>query len=320
MPEPRKSIQGTSVEGGEDIQELNREPKEDVKRILRREVGFSCPVLRTNGKPCGCPYLTWHHFNPPWEIMKHHNPEGMIALCSTHHTLADGGRYTNDELRSFKANAEKRAIELNREDTLGWMRQDLLTVMGGNFYYKSPILLQYDGKPVIWFKRDEQEYLLLNIDLLPLTSQKRLSMRNNDWGVDIGKPTDFKCPPHGKKIEARYDNGDKFGLQFVEITSEIHFRRRYDYIKKKSQSSIEKTMRNRPKPLGIGTWDFPSFDPFSIVSRFITFPITTVELYLSIKEANLRCNPDATNVRGNTISCNFEYGGFLNITPDQISL
>ena len=264
--------------------------------------------------------LTWHHFDPRWEIMQHHNPEGMIALCPKHHSLADGGRYTNDELRIFKASAGNREIEFNREDTLGWMRHDLLAIVGGNFYYKSPILLQFDGKPVIWFNRDEQVYLLLNIDLLPLTSQRRLSMRNNDWGVDIGEPVDFKCPPHGKKIEARYDNGDTIRLQFVEITSESYFRRRYDYIKKKSQSALDKALRNRPKRYGASTWEFPSYDPFSIVSSFITFPITAVELHLSIKEVNLKCNPYATNIRGNTISCNFMHGAFLNITPDQISI
>lgn len=32
--------------------------KNETIAILRREVGFGCPVCRS-------PFLTWHHFDPP---------------------------------------------------------------------------------------------------------------------------------------------------------------------------------------------------------------------------------------------------------------
>ena len=43
-------------------------------RTLRREVGFGCPVCRS-------PFLTWHHFDPPYHVEEHWRHEGMIALC-----------------------------------------------------------------------------------------------------------------------------------------------------------------------------------------------------------------------------------------------
>jgi hypothetical protein len=74
-----------------------RDPYRDVKRRLRREVGFTCPV-----EGCGNPYLTWHHFDPPWRVEHHHRPEGMIALCLEHAAQADNDAFTHDQLRALK--------------------------------------------------------------------------------------------------------------------------------------------------------------------------------------------------------------------------
>jgi hypothetical protein len=73
------------------------------RKALRKEVGFGCPV-----KDCGNPYLTWHHFDPPWEIAKHkpkperHKVEGIIALCHSHHDEADAGAFTKEQLHALK--------------------------------------------------------------------------------------------------------------------------------------------------------------------------------------------------------------------------
>jgi hypothetical protein len=75
----------------------NRNPPEEVKRILREEVGFGCPV-----PDCKEPFLTWHHFDPPWSEQNHHDPEGMIALCLKHHAMADRGVFSKSQLKSFK--------------------------------------------------------------------------------------------------------------------------------------------------------------------------------------------------------------------------
>src|SRR5579871_3229704 len=77
--------------------------KTEAIRKLRKEVGYGCPICRS-------PFLTWHHFDPPMEDLKdqpHWNPEGMIALCLTHHPRADRhkpyeGAYTKAELHEMK--------------------------------------------------------------------------------------------------------------------------------------------------------------------------------------------------------------------------
>jgi hypothetical protein len=72
---------------------LSRTPPIQVTREIRSEVGFSCPIDR-----CGNPYLTWHHFDPPWSIEQHHRPEGMVALCREHADKADAGAFTDDQV------------------------------------------------------------------------------------------------------------------------------------------------------------------------------------------------------------------------------
>ena len=76
---------------------MNRNPPLNIKRILRQEVNYGCPVPN-----CGSPLLIWHHFDPLWSVKQHHNPEGMIALCTQHHPMADSGVFSSDQLRRFK--------------------------------------------------------------------------------------------------------------------------------------------------------------------------------------------------------------------------
>lgn len=59
----------------------SRDPGDQIKAMLRREVNFGCPVRHVDGTGCGSPILTFHHFDPPWATCFAHHPEGMIALC-----------------------------------------------------------------------------------------------------------------------------------------------------------------------------------------------------------------------------------------------
>jgi hypothetical protein len=117
---------------------MNRTPPTAVRRELKREVGFGCPVPY-----CGNPYLYWHHFDPPWDVRQHHDPDGMIALCGLHHPKADAGAYSKEQLREFKRRLAERAEEA--KGRFEWMRHSLLGVVGGNFYYETPVVFQFRG-------------------------------------------------------------------------------------------------------------------------------------------------------------------------------
>lgn len=198
---------------------MNRTPPEPVKRILREEIGFGCPVYG-----CGQPYLEWHHFDPPWHKRNHHEPRGMIALCREHHIQADNGAFTNEQLHEFKqagkANWRKVSGKFN------WMRNRLLAVVGGNFYYETPIIFQFRGQPVIWFDRNENGYLLLNVRMLSTSQEPRAYIKRNEWS-NVGGEVDIECPPSAKRIKISYPNGDTVAVEFFELITIDDVTKRY---------------------------------------------------------------------------------------------
>jgi len=85
---------------------MDRTPPAEVRRVLRQEVGFCCPI-----DGCGSPYLSWHHFDPPWREREHHDPAGMIALCLQHHKEADAGTFTEAQLKQLKKTSASREVK-----------------------------------------------------------------------------------------------------------------------------------------------------------------------------------------------------------------
>ena len=190
-----------------------------MKKALRNEVGFGCPVTG-----CGSPYLEWHHFDPPWHIEKHHRTTGMIALCREHHIQADRGAFTVEQLNTFKRFGKKNWSEV--KGRFNWMRNRLLAVVGENYFYETPVIVQFKGKPVIWFERNEDGYQCLNVFMLTTSGQQRAYIRNNDW-ANSGLEEDIECPPSGKRLRISYQNGDRVSVEFFEIKSLADARERY---------------------------------------------------------------------------------------------
>ncbi|WP_045459841.1 hypothetical protein [Vibrio hyugaensis] len=191
-----------------------------VKKVLRTEVGFGCPV-----KGCGNPYLEYHHFDPPVSVKPHNDPEGMIALCAQHHKKADGGAYTTEQLHAFKA--DKANADMVKGN-LDWLRKDLLAVVGGNFYYETPKIITIDNIDLVSLVRDEDGYLRLNVNMLSLESEERIIIEDNSW-ENIGSPIDLRSPPQGKKLEVSYPNGDYLYLRFIELKSEEQAIKKYGH-------------------------------------------------------------------------------------------
>jgi hypothetical protein len=196
---------------------MNRTPPLDVRQQLRREVGFACPV-----EGCGNPYLSWHHFEPPWSEREHHDPRGMIALCAEHHAMADAGAYTTEQLLALKGRTP-------RDDPAGkfdWMRRELLVVVGGNFYHETPIAVQFRDKPVVWLNRDGEGNVLVNLAMLSTSGAPRASMQDNFW-LALGAPADVECPPSGRKLKLHYSNDDRLGIEFFPVSSVADITARY---------------------------------------------------------------------------------------------
>ena len=202
---------------------MTRNPPSHVKKALRAEIGFGCPV-----PGCGRPYLEWHHFDPPWHERHHHDAEGMIALCREHHIQADNGAFTKEQLHRFKRDGNKNWHQVS--GNFSWLRNNLLVVLGGNFFYETLVILKLFAKPIIWFTRDANNYLLLNLYMLTTSGKQRAYIINNVW-FNVGDEEDIECPPSAKRLKVSYPNGDLVSIEFFEIKAMAEFNKRYPGVK-----------------------------------------------------------------------------------------
>ena len=173
---------------------MDRKPPVAVRRKLREEVGFCCPI-----EDCGSPYLTYHHFDPPWATEAHHNPEGMIALCLQHHKEADGGDYTDIQLLELKE-AGKNNKPVSGQ--FNWKRENTLIIAGSNYFIGSPTILEANKTKQIWFEKDEKNNDTVNMDLYSSDGLLVFQMRKNDWTV-LPDFEDIESPPSARSLKIR---------------------------------------------------------------------------------------------------------------------
>lgn len=162
---------------------MDRNPPEKVKKILRQEVRFACPI-----PGCANPVLTWHHFDPPWCDEQHHNPKGMIALCTSHHPLADGGTWSRSQLRSFKQNPPE--IESIRKKFL-WSESKVLYRLGGNYAANCPYIITISGTPIVWHTTSKEGRILFSLDIRDEDSSQILLLEENFLSLEYHKISDL---------------------------------------------------------------------------------------------------------------------------------
>ncbi len=262
---------------------MNRTPPAAVRKQLREEVGFGCPV-----KDCGNPYLTWHHFAPPFAIREHHDPDGMIALCLDHHAQANRGAFTDDQLRALKRNGRDRTSTLGAR--FNWMRHHLLAVIGGCFYYEVPIAVRIGDTPIVWFNRDENGLLLLSLRVPTTSGMPRLSMAENFWSTPGSDESDIVCPPMGRLVDVKYPNGDRLKVEFREVSSVDEFNKCHP------PPALPDHLSRDLEQAGIAVPD-PSSAQADSIERFgIEFPLATVEVTLVIADTDIALGPTATSI------------------------
>jgi hypothetical protein len=192
---------------------LTRTPPAAIRRQLRQEVGFACPAP-DGGSLCGSPYLTWHHFDPPWREGHSHDVEGMVALCLAHHTRADAGAFTVEQLRAMKSCRPDEPIR----GVFDWRREQLVLRAGAMTAVNASVVLQFGEQPAIWFSSDEQGNQLLNLDVCGIDGDLLFSMRGNEW-LMVPAVDDLECPPSGKSLVLRApSHGVSLNLRFSSVT------------------------------------------------------------------------------------------------------
>jgi len=130
-------------------QETKRYIPEDVKRQLRQEVYFGCPV-------CGSAILDYHHIIP-WAELKHNDPAHMIALCPTHHR--EFGKLSRMKCYELKANPINAKLGM-LHGQLGTDKDILSFRVGGNTYINTQNVFMYFGQPILGMRSRNGEVLI----------------------------------------------------------------------------------------------------------------------------------------------------------------
>jgi len=276
---------------------MNRNPPVAVKKTLRKEVNFGCPVPN-----CGCPLLTWHHFDPPWHIQNHHNPDGMIALCTSHHPMADAETFSKDQLHSFKKSPN---ILESIKNKFEWYPERSLIRLGG-CYACDWCRITIGKVKVLEIKKDESG--LTCIDLL-LEDEKTRVLAEMDSNLLVTYPENV----HDISISASA-NKIKIWSEERQVGFECHYSR-------KSPEDIEQMIEN----------DFPEMpdfvgkpEPIENLKEFYT-DLSRIDLFPEVAAIGMRRNdPVGTMIRWhaakhvgcdgkipviNFISCRFYSGG-----------
>jgi hypothetical protein len=166
----------------------------------------------------------------------------MIALCLEHAAQADNGAFANEQLQALKESGGDRREKVGGR--FNWMRHEILARVGGNFYYRTPVIFQLGTVPCVWLTRDERQHLMVNFRMPTLSGSPRASMIDNFWSV----PTDIDelvCPPMGRVIEVTYRNGDRFKVEFSEAVDAGALQKKYP------QSNLGSMGQQLPYPLTV---------------------------------------------------------------------
>jgi hypothetical protein len=250
--------------------------------MLREEVSFHCPVIDGDGPICGSPYLTWHHFDPPWRIEHHHRPEGMIALCRQHADEADAGAFTLEQQRQMKAEGLGRGTAVRGR--FDWMRRDLLAIVGGSAYHDVPIPVMIGDAKAVWFDRNQHEELLLGFTMPTVSGRPRVSVDQNTWHVPPDNVADIICPPSGRLLRVKYDNGDRFASEFFTVAGRSELEARVPYI--------------------------------DLHRQHFEYPLTVVKLWEDVSATSIHLGPRSTTIGSSTIASGFMRGGHVGIKLD----
>jgi hypothetical protein len=227
---------------------MNRYPPAEVREILRREVNFGCPV-----KDCGSPYLQYHHFDPPWNERKHHDPKGMIALCKWHHPEADNRAWTKEQLRTMK---NQPYIGTELIGRFNWLRQELI-VMAGAIVHNPKVILQIGNENVVWMEKDSNGYYRLNMLVRDSVGNVVVEITNNDWIVSSDEVVDVICPPSGKELSISSKDYKTFlAIRFDDVTID-EFRRRLSQLWDNTETIVQEdrkrgAMQAEEMLIGIG--------------------------------------------------------------------
>jgi len=197
----------------------SRDPGPAIKRQLRQEVNFGCPVRFANGTGCGCPILTYHHFDPPWKECHAHDVAGIVALCPHHHAQADGGVWSKTQLRAFKAHPY---VDDAVRVQWPWRSEVLVMKVGPSLVVGSGCAMRLDSRPVMRFRPQAITALgtrtvEFEADVRDQAGSTWLSIAQSWFDLRLQGTTDVEFAPLARTINLRHTSGMFLSMRFRSV-------------------------------------------------------------------------------------------------------
>lgn len=142
----------------------------------------------------------------------------MVALCATHHGLADGNLYSTSQLRDLK---RRKCDPEKVREVLPWSRHDFLVRMGGGFYtFGMQRVISIAGQSVLGLTRNSEGLLDLSLRLPSETGQALFEINENTVMPALSRATDIELAAQGGRITVWRGKG-KLALELSHSRQKI---------------------------------------------------------------------------------------------------
>lgn len=138
---------------------------------------------------------------------------------------------------------------------------------------------------MIWFRRDGDGYLLLNLTMPSAEGNPRAGIADNNW-FNSGLEDDIEAPPSARSVRIGYEGGESLKVEFLEVKDADRLEERYPNIPRKHWAAK------------------------------IEFPITAVEVTCRIPKLNIDFGPRSTELDRMEMSGSFASGADCAIEVD----
>jgi hypothetical protein len=187
----------------------NNNPPFQIQKQLRRDVSYGCAI-------CGCPILEYAHIVPSTNVQAF-LPENMVALCPFHHIEYNNGEVSVSALYDAKNNPYNK---IHEKHAFIIQSQDMTINIGKCKFVNTSRILVIDDFDIISIKREDEKYVLLDINFFDKlnnliaivsentwTAEKRRNSR--DWSIRY-KPKHLTIQNQSKNIrfEAKIQGND----------------------------------------------------------------------------------------------------------------
>lgn len=161
---------------------VNRQPiHADMERAVRRKSYYGCVC-------CGCPIVDYHHIIP-YNDVKEHTEENLVALCCNCHRDVHSGVISDRRLRqAIKNPYNKQHQFVAHQFSLGDRSQTYIDV-AGNKCYNTRVILRVGSTDIFWFEPGQDNQLLLNARLYNAVGIQCAQIVNNSWYALIDDDT-----------------------------------------------------------------------------------------------------------------------------------